>query len=672
MRADRDRLLEARYLVSPHADGAGMRFAAPALRADLDRLASTLRGPMATIVRPVATRDPSLELVAILESLAGDGSPIATRHGVWFSADGRRAILLARLAAGAAALDSQANAIDALRTAFAPLEQPGINLRIGGTPALALRSRESIQGDAMRLSLAALVAIIAILFAVLRSGRFLAAAALPIASGVLAGVAATATLFGSVHGVTLGFGITLIGEAVDYSIYTHLHRHPDGRYPRRFWPLMWLAAASSAAGFAAMCLSGFRGLEQLGVFSVVGILAAGASTRWLLPACLPQRPPPAPRWLDWGLTALQVGLRRLRPLLIVATLAAIALLGWRGATVWDDDLASISPLSPAVLGDEARLRADLGLPDAGLLVVVEAPDLQQALARAETIGTSLAGLRAQGLIAGFDDPTRLLPSAARQRARQQRLPAPKTLASDLDVALRGSVFRPGTFDPFLADVERARTREPIGPAFYRGTMIGHRLDAQIAASGSGGVRLTIPLAGVRDLASTRAALAGGAGVHVLDLKSDVEAIVRDYRRRASWVALAGALAITLLIAWRAGSARAAARVLAILPGTVALTAAAQVLIYNRLTLFNLVALLLVVGIASNYALFFAARHQGDAGNSAARMSVGLCAMTTFVAFLLLSLSSTPVLRMIGSTVAMGAALGLALSMAFAARAEANA
>lgn len=203
-------------------------------------------------------------------------------------------------------------------------------------------------------------------------------------------------------------------------------------------------------------------------------------------------------------------------------------------------------------------------------------------------------------------------------------------------------------------------------------MIGHRLDAQIAASGSGGVRLTIPLAGVRDLASTRAALAGGAGVHVLDLKSDVEAIVRDYRRRASWVALAGALAITLLIAWRAGSARAAARVLAILPGTVALTAAAQVLIYNRLTLFNLVALLLVVGIASNYALFFAARHQGDAGNSAARMSVGLCAMTTFVAFLLLSLSSTPVLRMIGSTVAMGAALGLALSMAFAARAEANA
>jgi predicted exporter len=33
------------------------------------------------------------------------------------------------------------------------------------------------------------------------------------------GVAAVALGFGAVHGITLGFGITLIGESVDYSIY---------------------------------------------------------------------------------------------------------------------------------------------------------------------------------------------------------------------------------------------------------------------------------------------------------------------------------------------------------------------------------------------------------------------------------------------------------------------
>ena len=42
---------------------------------------------------------------------------------------------------------------------------------------------------------------------------------LPVATGALVGIAAVALGFGAVHGITLGFGITLIGESVDYSIY---------------------------------------------------------------------------------------------------------------------------------------------------------------------------------------------------------------------------------------------------------------------------------------------------------------------------------------------------------------------------------------------------------------------------------------------------------------------
>ena len=42
---------------------------------------------------------------------------------------------------------------------------------------------------------------------------------LPIASGALAGIAAVSLAFGFVHGITLGFGVTLIGESLDYAIY---------------------------------------------------------------------------------------------------------------------------------------------------------------------------------------------------------------------------------------------------------------------------------------------------------------------------------------------------------------------------------------------------------------------------------------------------------------------
>ena len=52
-----------------------------------------------------------------------------------------------------------------------------------------------------------------------RSPRVLLLGILPVASGALAAIAAVSLDFGFVHGVTLGFGVTLIGESIDYAIY---------------------------------------------------------------------------------------------------------------------------------------------------------------------------------------------------------------------------------------------------------------------------------------------------------------------------------------------------------------------------------------------------------------------------------------------------------------------
>ena len=44
----------------------------------------------------------------------------------------------------------------------------------------------------------------------------------------LAGIAAVALGFGHVHGMTLGFGSTLLGEAVDYAIYYLIQARAGG------------------------------------------------------------------------------------------------------------------------------------------------------------------------------------------------------------------------------------------------------------------------------------------------------------------------------------------------------------------------------------------------------------------------------------------------------------
>src|SRR4029077_15898102 len=107
----------------------------------------------------------------------------------------------------------------------------------------------------------------------------------PVASGALAGVAAVALGFDAVHGITLGFGITLIGEAVDYSIYLFVQRAADWRHS--VWPTIRLGMLTSVCGFAALLPSAFSGLAQLGLYSVTGLVAAALVRRFVLPAWLP-------------------------------------------------------------------------------------------------------------------------------------------------------------------------------------------------------------------------------------------------------------------------------------------------------------------------------------------------------------------------------------------------
>ena len=103
----------------------------------------------------------------------------------------------------------------------------------------------------------------------------------------------------------------------------------------------------------------------------------------------------------------------------------------------------------------------------------------------------------------------------------------------------------------------------------------------------------------------------------------------------------------------------------------ALTGASLVLLYNSLTLFHLVALLLVAGVGSNYVMFCSALPAHPSDRASARLSVLLCAGSTFVAFALLASSDAPVLRMIGTTVAIGVAATLLAGLAFAPAATAR-
>jgi predicted exporter len=180
----------------------------------------------------------------------------------------------------------------------------------------------------------------------------------------------------------------------------------------------------------------------------------------------------------------------------------------------------------------------------------------------------------------------------------------------------------------------------------------------------------LPLRGVRDGVTLSGALSGPNGVDLIDLKVEADALYRGYRGQALRFSLVGAGAIVLLLVVSLRSVRRAAETLLPLAAAVIVTCALLSLGGRQLNIFHLVGLLLVVGVGSNYTLFFERETFGCTDPQRTLVSLALCNASTVIGFGLLSLARAPVLSAIGTTVALGAFLSLLFATILARRARA--
>ncbi|MGB7542970.1 MAG: MMPL family transporter [Burkholderiales bacterium] len=661
---DREFLWRNRFLLSPAVTPE--HFSVPALRASLEEDLQLLGSPAGTLLQRILPGDPGGELMRLVERLGGQARP-ASQHGVWFSRDGKRALLVAQTRAAGYDIDAQERALDLIRGAFAETGRGSeARLLLAGPGVFSVDTRERIKSDALTFSLIATALVAIMLLALYRSLRVLGLGLLPVASGALAGVAAVSLGFGSVHGITLGFGVTLIGEGVDYAIYLFTQIVP-GTAPQssfeRIWPTLRLGMLTSICGFSAMLFSGFTGLAQLGLFSIAGLVVAAAVTRWVLPALIP--PGFAVSAVAAVGPAVMALVRRapmLRlPLLLTVVVTAGFLVAQRGP-LWSDDLASLSPVSPSDQLLDQQLRQDIGAPDVRYLVVIHAKDEDAALQASENAAASLQQSLRQGWLEGFDSPAFYLPSLRAQRARQAALPAAEPLRANMRQALQGLPFRPNLFEPFFGDVAAAREMPLLDRHSLQGTQLALKLDSLLVKRENGWVAM-LPLQGVtraeriaREIGSPP-----GAEAVLLDLKRESELLYRTYRREALTYSLLGAAAIVVLLSASLRSARRVFDVLAPLAAAVIVTSAVLVWVGGKLSIFHLVGLLLVVAVGSNYSLFF--DRQASSGQDRRRTIVSLlfASVSTVIGFGLLSFSKVPILNALGSTVGMGAIMALIFS-----------
>jgi predicted exporter len=653
-------ILQHRYLLSATVDAA--TFTVAGLRAALDRRLEGLYGSAAPLEKELLAADPTGETLAILRHLAPTHAPHSV-DGVWFDAGGARALMVASTRAPASDIAGQADALQALQDAQADLGDPSIRLAWSSPGALAVASRARIEHEVRLLSLVSAALIVAVLAWTYRAVRPVLLCAVPAATGLLAGACAVHFGLGRLNAITLAFGATLLGEAVDYPSYllTQVgHDETPAAARRRVGPLLRLAVLTTACGALALLTSGFPGLVELGTMTVVGIVVAGLCTLWVvadwapqglgraLPALRPMRPQPLPlsRPLRWAAV--------LALLVVVAAVAA-------QRTPFDDDLAHLDPLPPSFAAHDRQLREALGAPDARSLILVRAATKEDVLERTERLRLVLAQAVAAGEASGFDLASDVLPSAATQARRRAALPPAAQLHDDLAAAIAGTPFRLDTFAPFERDVEAARHAPLLTAGDLAGTALGMRLAALLGQDADGAYAV-VPLHGLArpEARAARIAALQDAGVTWLDLRAESSAMLRAYRHQALASTALGIVLIGAVLAIGLRSARRALRLLARVITACALAASLQVAAGVALTNFHLVALLLTIGTGVNYALF-AERGLGHAQEASRTLrTLGVVSGTTLCAFGTLAFSSIPVLHALGVTVCTGVIACLAV------------
>ncbi len=484
-------------------------------------------------------------------------------------------------------------------------------------------------------------------------------ALLPAAIGVLAGLTATVAVFGNIHVLTLVLGASLIGVAIDYPL--HLLSKSWTLQPWNSWNALratflglTLGLATNVIGYLALAFTPFPALSQVAIFSSAGLLGSYLCAVCLLPALLgkvqivPWAKPYglATRLLAWRSALLKrIGTPWLLLIFLAFCVAGVLQLSRK------DDLRQWASTPPALLQQSQAISKIIGFQPTSQFYLVRGKDEEQLLQRQQVLSQRLDKLIAAGKLKSYMALSQLVAPASEQdslRASLARLPAASEALQALGVTqqmLEEEVHHLQALPNRTIEQSLAGSLgEP-----WRSLWLG--------AAGNGEVAGMVSLQGLSDAELLAAQADGLPGVKLVDRLGQLNRLFAATQVSAAELKLASCLLIFFLLCLPFG-AKGAARVLAISLLAALASMASLGWLGQPLTLFSLFGLLLVTAIGVDYAIIMRERVGGAATSLLGTL---LSALTTWLSFGLLALSSTPAVSNFGLTISIGLTFSFLLS-----------
>ena len=495
----------------------------------------------------------------------------------------------------------------------------------------------------------ATVGILLLLLLAFRRWRVLLAF-VPVLVGMLFGAVACVAFFGSMHVMTLVLGSSLIGVAVDYPL--HYLSKSWSLKPWRSWPALRLtlpglslSLATSCIGYLALAFTPFPALTQIAIFSAAGLIGAYLSAVCLLPALLKGVELHPAQWpLNIAQTLLNVRealLKRLPTPALLGLLLVFCAIGlWQLTS--KNDIRQWVGAPPGLMAEAQAIARITGYQPTSQFFLVRADNEQQLLERHTALSERLDQLVHMEKLQGYLALNQLvgLPSEQQHvRVALDQLPQHWQPLLDLGVpetALQAELAQLKALpEQTIDDALRGPLAEP-----WRMLWLGKQ---------EVGVAAMVSLQGLNNASLLRVQAEGLPGVQLVDRLGDLNTVFAATQISAAELKLLSCVLIVLLLIAPFGFG-GALRIVA-LPLLAALCSLASLgWLGQPLTLFSLFGLLLVTAISVDYAILM---REQIGGAAVSLLGTLLAALTTWLSFGLLAVSSTPAVSNFGLAVSLG-------------------
>ncbi|EGQ9232694.1 MMPL family transporter [Vibrio alginolyticus] len=504
---------------------------------------------------------------------------------------------------------------------------------------------QSAKSEISTIGVFSLLGIIALFVLVFRSVVPLSLALLSITIGLLVALSVTTWIFGKVHLFSLVFGASLIGVSIDYAFHYLTERLAAGNEwdseqgLKHIFIAITLGLITSLIGYLGMLVAPFPGLQQLALFSSIGLIAAYITVVAWYPI-LARNPSQSisnlpgqsllAKWLTlWNQPRIKVGL----PMLCVVASGFFLL-----QLNYDDDIRLLQTMPNDLKQQETLITTLSGMQSSQQMLVITADDDENLMKKLESLTPTLETWKADSTIESYQSLSRYLSSVERQQQDYQLIrdlyaTQSSPLASGLGLSKKPKMdtdFIPVTVEQYLQNPVSAPVR-----FLHLGKIKGKSATVVV-------------LNQLQDSAVVKAFAKSQSDVVYLNKAEEISALFGEYRIKIMELLVAASAVIFLVLIKRYGLQHSW-RVL--LPSLIACACglATAVAMGTTLNLFNLLGLVLILGIGIDYTLFFAEK----ARSVSTLLAITLSAMTTVLSFGLLSLSQTHAIHSFGITVLSG-------------------